>query len=196
MKKATVKRLKLLSKHQKVENESSRRKKWNYCYKVWRKGKPIYEIAKYDYQPKVSKEYVNLIERPITLREITHLYSNYAHLFGFRRTKLHFNEDFAYFVMLNHYEDEFEKVLARNIDPNFIYGVEYKTPNTKSAYELVSYLRDLVDITDRYNNGEKKLLPYICAKKKAIKNCINKWFSELELIDGISPEDRLKSIIK
>lgn len=196
MKPATKKRLNLYEGIDSPKKESTGRMKYNFCYKVWRKGRAIGQIAKYFKKSlPVAEAPTNLFEKPLTLREVVHLYSKYAHLLGYKKNKLSFTENFGYFVMVNHYEKQVEVIINKNKSPRLIHGVDLINPNTTYAYKIVSQLKDLVLLTDQYYNGDKSKLQYIISKKKSIENYINKWFKQLEEIDGVKPTDRLTNIL-
>lgn len=190
----TLKRAKL----QNTKPKRNRAKKWNFQFalKTYRDGKHVANIGKIDDKSRkkfIGELPVNVFNAPVNLREIIHMYCNHAEALGFIRTKIILDEEFAYLTMLLHYEQEVS--LANQLKSiNLLQGVDFKVTNTKTALKIQEYLRELALYSDAKENKIENYRAYYASKKKDIKKLIVKWWRELEEIDGIDFEKRLKLI--
>jgi len=190
----TLKRAKL----QNTKPKRNRAKKWNFQFglKTYKNGKHIANIGKIDDKNRkkfIGELPVNVFNAPVNLREIIHMYCNHAEALGFNRTKIILDEGFAYLTMLLHYEQEVS--LAPELNSiNLLQDVDFKITNTKSALKIQEYLRDLALYSDAKESKIENYRAYYACKKKDIKKLIVKWWGELEEIDGIDFEKRLKLI--
>lgn len=190
----TLKRAKL----QNTKPKRNRAKKWNlqFALKTYKNGKHIANIGIIDDKNRkkfIGELPVNVFNAPVNLREIIHMYCNHAEALGFNRTKIILDEGFAYLTMLLHYEQEVS--LAPELNSiNLLQDVDFKITNTKSALKIQEYLRDLALYSDAKESKIENYRAYYASKKKDIKKLIVKWWRELEEIDGIDFEKRLKLI--
>lgn len=194
MNQRTLRRAKL----QQVKPKRNRAKKWNFQFalKTYKDGKHIANIGRIDDKHRrkfIGDLPVNVFDAPINLREIIYMYCNHAEALGFNRTKIILDEEFAYLTMLLHYEQEV--ILAPQLKSiNLLQDVDFKVTNTKTSLKIQEYLKELVLYGDAKENKIGDYRAYYASKKKDVKKLIIKWWIELEGIDGIDFEERLKLI--